>query len=394
MGKLAKKTTPKNPSPSKNTQSGEGKCKWCGREFKDLSRHKCKKKPSKPPATTSDVFKTLPSGKSPSVEIPKKRKLRPEILLESPYLSLADSIQLREEPLEEIFIRNALRSENEEVKLVMTGQYRKAIEMLLDADATGLFPVFVGPPGTGKTTLCRYYAQMRGNLTGNDTFEWMTFDESTKPVHLIGGFNPAVVINKGFIFEAYSPGPLVTAMLRGGIFLANEINRATEYTQNSLLEPLEELSVGVPHLGRVRASPGFFFVGAMNPSEIAGTHRLSEALKDRLKVWINLDYPDKRTEMEIIRINNPHYAVPEALLDQIYVIIQSTRKDPQIEVPASLRSGIAIARLVGIQLKEADGIDDHRALRGAARAVLEGAIKPKPGVKPEVLVKKLLARVL
>ncbi|MFW9822486.1 MAG: AAA family ATPase, partial [Candidatus Thorarchaeota archaeon] len=217
--------------------------------------------------------------------------------------------------------------------------------------------------------------------------------ESTKPAHLIGSFNPATTIQKGFSFDAFNPGPLIKAMLRGGVFLANEVNRATEYTQNSLLEPLEEKTVSIPHIGRVKSSSGFFFIGAMNPSELVGTHRLGEALKDRFNVWIELDYPDKKTEMKIIKHNNPYYKLDESILEKIYLIINRTRTHHQIQTPASLRSGIALARLTGV-VKKKTKKDSNKILKNIARNVLFGAIQTKPGVKPNDVINNIISQVI
>jgi MoxR-like ATPase len=218
----------------------------------------------------------------------------------------------------------------------------------------------------------------------------------------MGSFDPALTLKYGFILEAFSPGPLLRAMLEGGTFLANEINRATEYSQNTLLEPLEEASIGIPHLGRIKADQEFFFICAMNPEELSGTHRLSEALKDRIKVWIKLTYPEKSTELDIIRINLPeHFMVEESELELIYSIINETRKNKiDIEVPASIRAGIAIAKLLGRKrfLEEKGEIKDKKTvyeyLSDISKHVLLGSIKPKPGVKVEHIIDNIINKTL
>jgi len=317
------------------------------------------------------------------------------ILKNSPYLKQPTKAQASKNDmsLKELFKRNQLSHKEEKMDIVLSGQYQEALDLIYEADASNLYPILVGPPGIGKTTLCRYYAQSRAEITGNSSFEWITFDESTKPAHLVGSFNPATTIQKGFSFEAFNPGPLIKAMLNGGLFLANEVNRATEYTQNSLLEPLEEKTISVPHIGRIKASRGFFFIGAMNPSELVGTHRLGEALKDRFNVWIELDYPDKKTEMKIIEHNNPYYKVDESTLEKIYLIINRTRTHHQVQTPASLRSGIALARLTGVEQKKSKR-EPNKILQEIASSVLYGAIQTKPGVKVNDVIKSIISQVV
>ena len=290
----------------------------------------------------------------------------------------------------------------EDIDIVLTGQYSKALELLRDAEATGLFPALVGPPGVGKTILCRYFASLRARENKNRSFHWLTMDESIKPSHFLGSFDPAITLKKGFVLEAFNPGPLLNSMLEGGTFLANEINRATEYSQNTLLEPLEEASIVIPHLGRIKADDNFFFICAMNPEELSGTHRLSEALKDRIKVWIKLTYPDKSTELDIIRINLPeHFIIEESELELIYSIIKETRQNKiDIDIPASIRAGIAIAKLLARKrmlenenkVKEKESV--YVYLSEIARHVLLGSLKPKPGVKVENIIENIIQKTL
>ncbi len=81
------------------------------------------------------------------------------------------------------------------------------------------------------------------------------------------------------------------------MFLANELNRGDEYVLNSLLDALEERKLYIPALKSwYGVDKDFYMIAAMNPSEVRGTRRLPSAVKDRIKVWIQLGYPKKSIE--------------------------------------------------------------------------------------------------
>ena len=277
----------------------------------------------------------------------------------------------------------------EKVRIVIKEQYADAFDVLGDCENANLIPGLIGPPGVGKTLLLRAYAEK----TGRDLY-WITGDEGVRPSHLTGAFNPSIVLNKGFTLEAFEPGPLLKSMVFGGVFGLNEANRLSEYVQNSLLDPFEENSINVQRLGRIRGHENFFPVLTMNPEEMSGAHRLSEALRDRIRVWIRLGYPRKETEIEIIKVNCPEYSLSDTALEKIYGLVATTRNSTDIEIPASIRAGISIARLSSEMAKRNGKKVDHQLLSDAATFVLVGALRFRPGIDAEPAVNSLVRRVL
>ncbi len=279
---------------------------------------------------------------------------------------------------------------DEKVNIVVKEQYREAFDILSDCENAGLIPGIIGPPGVGKTLILRAYAQR-----SKRSFAWITGDEGVRPSHLIGSFNPALVLKKGFNLESFEPGPLLKAMVNGGVFGLNECNRPPEYVQNSLLEPFEEMTANVQRLGRIKAHEDFFPVITMNPEEMAGAHRLSEALRDRIRVWIRLGYPRKETEIEIVKMNAPEYNLTDNTLETIYGLVSSTRASTDIEIPASIRAGISIARLSAQMTKrKKEKVITHSTISTAATYVLTGALRFRPGIDPLPAVNNLVRRVL
>lgn len=274
-----------------------------------------------------------------------------------------------------------------EIRIVLEGQYRKAYELLDDAVSARLNPIIIGPPGVGKSLLARKFA-----YDTQRPFNEVFFDELMSPTHVVGAFNPALLINKGYCMEAFEPGPLLLAMLSGGVFVAQELNRASEFCQNSFLEPLEERTLRIHHLGRIRASDDFVFIAVANPYEIAGVHRISEALRDRLHVWITLGYPEKEVEQKIITANCPEQKLSQDLLDKIYNLISAARGSEEFSKLISVRSGISMARMAS-RYSEMDMLTDDTLVEMAYHSLLSVAAEKNARVN-EAKLKEILRKSL
>jgi MoxR-like ATPase len=92
----------------------------------------------------------------------------------------------------------------------------------------------------------------------------------------------------------FQPGPIFNNLV-----LADEINRAPAKVQAALLEAMEERHVTVA--GKTHALPPLFLVMAtQNPIEQEGTYPLPEAQLDRFLMHVRVDYPEEKSERDIM----------------------------------------------------------------------------------------------
>jgi len=274
--------------------------------------------------------------------------------------------------------------------IILEGQYKEAYEAMLDAYHAGLYVGLIGPVGSGKTALCRRFAQDLKR-----PFDWVTFSDLVRPSNLIGSFDPTLVFKYGYSTQAFVPGPFTISALQGGVFLANEMNRGDEYVLNTLLDALEERKLYIPSLRTwYQVDKQFYLIAAMNPSEQRGTRRLPGAVKDRIKVWVQLGYPKRAVEQKIVRTHCAEYELTAARIESILELIHSTREEPAVEQPASIRSSIGIARLSAERAKRLGVPVDNAIVAQSAQLVLSEAIKMKPGRSVQSYLENLLTRVL
>ena len=215
----------------------------------------------------------------------------------------------------------------------------RELEKALAAISSGKHLMIEGPVGVGKTILAIAIAKH----LGKPIFR-VDGDERYTEQKLSGWFDPPIVLEKGYIKEAFSAGPLTSAMREGGVLFINEMNRMPEGVQNILLPAMDEGLIEVPKIGTVRAKPGFVLIATQNPREFVATTALSEALSDRFELLL-LDYQSEEEEMQIVSKNLPK--VSDEVISRSTWIARRTRDHPNIRRGASIRAAMSIAQLAG-----------------------------------------------
>ena len=140
-------------------------------------------------------------------------------------------------------------------------------------------------PGLGKTLMAKALARSMGG-----TFRRIQFTPDLLPAD-VTGFSVYDQKSGEFVFH---PGPVMCNVL-----LADEINRTIPRTQASLLESMGEFQVTVDGKTLILPRP-FFVIATQNPIEMDGTFPLPEAQLDRFLMRIDLGYPTREEEMEIL----------------------------------------------------------------------------------------------
>lgn len=141
-------------------------------------------------------------------------------------------------------------------------------------------------PGVGKTVLGRSLAKSL-----ECEFARVQGTPDLLPSDLTG---IQVYNQKEGTFE-FRPGPL-----HRQIVLVDEVNRATPKTQSALLEAMEERQVSVDGVTHRLPQP-FLVIATQNPIEQEGTYPLPEAQLDRFLLKSSLGYPQRESEIEILK---------------------------------------------------------------------------------------------
>jgi MoxR-like ATPase len=190
-----------------------------------------------------------------------------------------------------------------ELHKVIIGQ-DQVIELLLGAMFARGHCLIVGVPGLAKTLMISTLAKVL-----KLDFNRIQFTPDLMPADITG---------TDILEEDQATGKRAFRFVKGPVFanivLADEINRTPPKTQAALLQAMQEYQVTAG--GRTYPlDPPFFVLATQNPVEQEGTYPLPEAQLDRFMFMVNIGYPSKKEERQIVRATTMELeATPEAIL--------------------------------------------------------------------------------
>ncbi len=177
------------------------------------------------------------------------------------------------------------------------------VDLVMAALLSGGHALLVGLPGLGKTLLVDTLGRVMGLRTNR-----IQFTPDLMPADILGSE----------VLETAADGTRAFRFLEGPVFcellMADEINRASPRTQSALLQAMQEREVTIAGQHR-RLGPPFHVLATQNPIEQEGTYPLPEAQLDRFLVQVDVAYPTRAAERDILMATTgAHHAQSAAVL--------------------------------------------------------------------------------
>lgn len=196
-----------------------------------------------------------------------------------------------------------LAAARDAIHRIIFGQ-RKIVDQCLITLLAGGHAILVGVPGVAKTTLVEVISAAMGL--------------EQKRVQATPDLMPPDIMGSE-VLDTAPDGMRNFRFIRGPVFcqllLMDEINRASPRTQAALLQAMQEQRVTIA--GRNYNLPSPFHVFAtQNPLEYEGTYPLPEAQLDRFLMQIDIPYPARDAEKQmLLAASGVDRAMPHPVMD-------------------------------------------------------------------------------
>ncbi len=238
------------------------------------------------------------------------------------------------------------------VESVVLGKH-DVVEMMLVALLSDEHVLLEDVPGVGKTLAAKAVSK---SIDGQ--FSRIQFTPDLLPSDIVG----SSIYNASSGTFSFSAGPIFA-----NVVLADEINRAPPRTQSALLEAMSEGQASID--GKTYPMPDpFLVIATQNPFEFEGTYLLPESQLDRFLIRIEVGYPSREAERDVLTSHNLGEPVDQlksvvslsdvrsaqqsvrkvqfeaSVLDYLQDIIEATRKSNDLQVGVSTRGALSYYR--------------------------------------------------
>ena len=205
---------------------------------------------------------------------------------------------------------------------------QEVVDLALIGLLAGGHVLLIGLPGLAKTRLV-------------DTLGHV-FGLNTKRVQCTPDLMPADILGSEVLEESaegrrsfrFLPGPVFAQLL-----MADEINRASPRTQSALLQAMQEQEVTVAGTTHTLPRP-FHVLATQNPIEQEGTYPLPEAQLDRFLLQVDVGYPDRAAERQMLLITTSGAETPPRTVMNADDLLAAQRMVRQLPVGESVLEGI------------------------------------------------------
>ncbi len=277
-----------------------------------------------------------------------------------------------------------------EVGRVVVGMEEVTHQFLIALLAAG-HVLLEGVPGIAKTTLSKTFAHVLGIA-----YQRLQFTPDLLPSDVTGTYifdrkQDEFVLRKGPIFCQ--------------VLLADEVNRSPAKTQSALLEAMQENQVTLEGTTLPLPQP-FMVLATQNPVEQEGVYRLPEAQLDRFLLRVEMGYPGRAGEMEMLKLHSgpveetqqlftadmildmqrqlPLVHGTESLLQYIVDLAEASREHPDVALGASPRASLCLLRSARARaLLDGRHYFTHEDVHAVAHSVLGHRLIVRPEAEVE-----------
>ncbi|MCS5662060.1 MAG: AAA family ATPase [Dehalococcoidia bacterium] len=252
--------------------------------------------------------------------------------------------------------------------------------------------LIIGVPGLAKTLLIKSVSEI--------------LDLKFSRIQFTPDLMPSDITGTEILEEDHATGKREFKFFQGPLFaniiLADEINRTPPKTQAALLEAMQEHKVTTAGVSYTLDEP-FLVLATQNPIEQEGTYPLPEAQLDRFMFSLNITYPSREDEIEIVKstTSGPDKSLKSTITKDDILTFQSlVRRVPvadnvvefAVDLAAKTRPEDGAPQFISDWLEWGAGprASQYLILGAKAKAILDG--RPTPDISDIIAMSKPVLR--